>query len=90
MFDKKCLDLAESFLSDYTVLDPTSTAWIAQRIQTGIDDDLSDLVSAGRIRHKDAPVPREHIQRVTPEPLPPPITGTLQLTLGSVEPGDEK
>ena len=55
-YDEKCYELAEQFLRDYDVISPATNALvadrIAQRIQQGIEDDLSDLNAAGKIREK--------------------------------------
>jgi hypothetical protein len=48
--------LAEHFLYDYDVIPPGDhravVDRIAQRIQTGIEDDLSDLYASGKIRER--------------------------------------
>jgi hypothetical protein len=55
-FDVKCYELAASFLEDYDVMSPANLRVaanrIAQRVQQGIEDDLSDLVAEGKIRER--------------------------------------
>ena len=50
------MKLAEHFLEDYDVIPPENYKGvvdrIAERIQRGIEDDLSDLVSVRKIREK--------------------------------------
>jgi hypothetical protein len=56
-YDVKCYALAEAFLEDYDLPEPgdwrTIAGQLAQRIQTGIEDDLSDLEDSGKIVPKD-------------------------------------
>lgn len=85
MFDKKCLDLAESFLSDYDVTDPMAAAWVAQRIQTGIDDDLQDLLQQGRVKARGAaPAEAPPVLANTKQTELPSATGSLNLELGDM------
>ena len=52
--DLKSYELAAFFLEDYEVMPPALHREVAdrlaQRIQQGIEDDLSDLEAAGKIR----------------------------------------